>query len=227
MEKRYLDYIDDVVSRIDTDSQTKNKIKQSLTEHIEALIEKHGSLAYNKLDPVEKVAWEFSENLQLQDRKEYSYPWPRRYPVWRRVSQKKIFNIPLYHITDGYNPETGEFEIARGIFAFGPVALGVFTAGGIALGVFSFAGISAGVLLALGGLSLSALASLGGAAVAGLFAAGGMAVSFGLSIGGFAVGHIAIGGEVFGEYIYKTTTGEGNAVEWFRNYLPYFVKFFQ
>lgn len=225
MERKYEEYIDQVLSKISTDKDTKDRIRQSLTEHIEVLIEKHGSLAYNKLDPYEKVAREFCENLDLKG-KQGSYPWWYRNSFRRRVSEKKVFNIPLYHITDGYNPETGKFEVARGIFAIGPVAIGFFSWGGLALGLFSFGGFSVGILLALGGVALGLISALGGMALAGLLAVGGLAVSCGLSIGGLAVGHIAIGGEVFGEYIYNTNTGEGNAVEWFREYLPFFVRFF-
>lgn len=229
MDKKYQTYINNVIANISADYSTREKIKQSLAEHIDVLIEKHGSLAYKELDPPEKVAHEFSENLGLntnQEKIDY-YPWWVNHPHHRKISDKKIFNIPLYHITNGYNPRTGKFEVAKGIFAVGPIACGVFSLGGLAFGLFSFGGLSIGLLIALGGAALSLIAALGGFAIGGLLAVGGLAVSYGISIGGLAIGHVAIGDDIFGKFIYDTKTGEGNAVEWFRKYLPYFVKYFK
>lgn len=231
MERKFEKYIDDILIRINSDQETKEKIRQSLTEHIDVLVEKHGSLAYKHLQSVEKVAQEFTENLNLDNRKE-DILYSDRYPCWvkrrfyRKISRKKIFNLPLYHITDGYNPETGKFEVAKGILAVGPVALGIFSWGGVAIGIFAFGGFSLALLLALGGVAISSVGAVGGMAIGGLIAVGGLAISKGLSLGGSAIGHIAIGGKVRGKYVYNTNTGEGNAVDWFRLYLPYFAKYF-
>lgn len=236
MDQRYQDYIERVISNVNADQETRKRIRQSLSEHIDVLIEKHGSLAYKELDPPEKVAAEFSENLGLENNgRDYqgnttniNHPWwlRSRYPYKRKISDKKVFNLPLYHITDGYNPETGKLDVAKGILAIGPVAIGIFSFGGAALGLISFGGISLGLLFALGGFSMGLIAALGGLAIAGLFACGGLAITYGIAIGGMAVGHVAIGGEVIGEYVYNTITEEGNAVEWFRRHMPYFVKYF-
>lgn len=227
MQRKYDEYIEQVLSNIRADIKIKEWIRQSLTEHIDVLIEKYGSLAYKHLEPAEDVAREFEENLGSSNIEEQKVlPWWVKGSSNRKVSKKKIFNLPLYHITDGYNPETGKFEIAKGFFAVGPVALGVFAWGGLSLGVFSFGGISVGLLLALGGIAAAFLGALGGMALGGLFAMGGLAISYGISIGGFAIGHVAIGGEVDGRYFYNLNTMEGNAIEWFNRHLPYFVKYF-
>lgn len=230
MGREYLEYIEQVLQQIHADGETKQQIRQSLTEHIEVLIERHGSIAYRHLTPVEQMAAEFNENLSaagvyIQPVRPYwasRYRWPDR----RRVSQKRIFNLPLYHFTDGYNPETGKFEIAKGIIAVGPIAVGGLALGGIGFGVISFSGLGIGVLMALGGGAIAGGVAIGGAAIGGLVALGGAAISAGLSFGGFALGHVAIGEDTVGKYVYNIVTKEGNAVEWFKMYLPYFAKFF-
>ncbi|MFZ7133361.1 MAG: hypothetical protein ACOWWR_13495 [Eubacteriales bacterium] len=134
--------------------------------------------------------------------------------------------MPLYHITDGYNPETGEFEVAKGFFAVGPVAFGIISFGGVAAGILSFGGVSSGLLFALGGFAVALGGSIGGFAMGGLFAAGGAAISLGIAFGGYASGHVAIGDMTEGIY-FNTDTGEGNVVEWFRRYMPYFTRYFE
>ena len=228
MNREYIEYIEQVLSAIKADPITKERIKQSLTEHIDVLIEKHGSLAYKYLEPPAEVAKEFTENLGLKrEQEEFNRPWwLKQHRFYRKISKKKVFNLPLYHITDGFNPETNKFEVAKAIFAVGPVALGIFAWGGISIGIFSFGGIGLALLLSLGGFAISLGAALGGMAFGGLLAMGGLAVSFGLAFGGMAIGHVAIGGSVTGKYFYDTNLKEGNAVEWFQVYLPYFVKYF-
>lgn len=231
MHRRYEDYILKVLQQIDADLETKNKIKQSLTEHIDVLLEKHGSLADNYLEPAEEVAKEFTENMDLkragEEEHELTRPKWLKYRAYRKISEKKLFNLPLYHITDGYNPETNKFEVAKGIIAIGPIALGVIAWGGLSLGIFSFGGFSLGILLALGGLAASLVIAIGGVALGGLLAIGGLALSFGLALGGLAIGYVAIGDVVKGEYIYDVSLREGNAIEWFQKHLPYFVKYFK
>lgn len=232
MRKEYDEYIDRILNQIQADGKTKKWIRQSLTEHIEVLIEKHGSMATKHLEPADEVAKEFIENLDLDQNKDNfrdnDLPrWIKRRRYTRRISKKQVFNMPLYHITDGYNPETKKFEIAKGFFALGPVAMGFFAWGGVALGVFSFGGLSLGLILALGGVSLALGGAVGGMAIGGLLAAGGLAISWGLSLGGLAMGHVAIGDKAIGDYVYYTKKGEGNAVEWFRRYMPYFVRYFK
>ncbi|MTI48572.1 hypothetical protein [Sporosalibacterium faouarense] len=230
MLAQYKNYIEEVLEIIETDPKTKEKIRQSLTEHVDAIVERYGSLASSYLDEPEKVAMEFMDNLKTDNVQKdvYEYPWwLKKRGIHRKISKKKILNIPLYHITDGYNPETGEFEVAKGFFAIGPVALGVVSCGGAATGIISFGGISLGLLLSLGGVSVALGGAIGGFAMGGLFALGGAAISYGLAFGGYASGHVAIGDVTEGKYFFHIKTGEGNAIEWFKRYMPYLTRYFK
>lgn len=228
MERVFTEYIEQVLAQIHADAETKARIRQSLEEHVDVMIEQHGSLAYKYLAPAEEVALEFNDNLGVHQQPQIEpRPWWANRRVYRKISSRRIFNLPLYHITDGYDPETGKFEVAKGFFAVGPVALGVFAYGGVSIGICSFGGISLALLIALGGSAISLGIAVGGLAIGGVLAIGGLAVSGGLAVGGFAKGYIAIGGKAFGTYYYLTETGEGNAVEWFRQYLPYFTRYFE
>jgi len=102
-----------------------------------------------------------------------------------------ILGLPLFHIAQGINPETGRPRVAKGIIAVGNVAIGVIAFGGIALGGFTFGGMSIG-LVALGGLAMGAIA-VGGAAIGITFALGGVALSAKYAIGGLAIAPHAIG----------------------------------
>ena len=230
MKTEFKEYIEEVLGKIQADRDIKKKIRQSLTEHIEVMIEKHGSSAYHHLQSTEDVANEFMDNLGIKKDlrvMEYpAYPWWIKRNTYRKISKTKIFNMPLYHITDGYNPDTGKFEIAKGFIAIGPIAFGVISCGGIAVGIISFGAISLGLLVALGGLAGALGIAVGGLALGGLLANGGMALSYGIAFGGYASGHVAIGGIVNGEYTYNTRTCQGNAIEWFKQYMPYFTKYF-
>lgn len=228
---QFREYIEEVLSKIRANAEIKDKIRQSLTEHIEVMVERHGSLAYKYLQPTDDVAEEFMDNLGIKrEVSSVDYqapPWWVKRRMSRRISKRKIFNMPLYHITDGYNTETGKFEVAKGFIAVGPVALGVISWGGVAIGILSFGGFSLGALLAFGGFSIAIGGAVGGFAVGGLLALGGFASSMGIAFGGYASGHVAIGDMVKGEYIYNTDTGKGNAIEWFQQYMPYFTKYFK
>jgi hypothetical protein len=106
-------------------------------------------------------------------------------------SRASILGLPLFHIAQGINPETGRPRVAKGIIAIGNIAIGVFAFGGIALGGFTFGGLSIG-LIALGGLAAGAIA-VGGAAIGITFALGGLAISAKYAIGGLAIAPYAIG----------------------------------
>ena len=132
------------------------------------------------------------------------------------ISKRKFRGIPLVHVKFGWDPRP-----AKGIVAVGNTAIGVVAIGGAAVGAISLGGISVGLLLALGGLGVG-LFALGGLAVGGFafggmavgqwLAVGGGAVSSGLAIGDGAVGHVAIGNEVVGDFVFPlrdSWTAEG------------------
>ena len=101
-------------------------------------------------------------------------------------SSTRIFGLPLVHIAQGVNPQTGRLRVAKGIIAVGNVAFGLLAVGGLAFGGLTLGGVTLGLVaiggLALGGISLGGLAlgvflALGGAAIAGQYAIGGLAIA--------------------------------------------------
>ena len=105
-------------------------------------------------------------------------------------SKLELFGLPLVHIAQGFDTQTGRPRVAKGIIAIGDIAIGVFALGGMALGGLTFGGLSLG-LFALGGLAVGGIAA-GGLALGILFAAGGMAMSIMYAIGGLAIAPHAI-----------------------------------
>ena len=101
-------------------------------------------------------------------------------------SPTRVLGLPLVHIAQGVDPETGRVRVAKGIIAIGNIAIGVLAVGGLAFGGLSLGGLSLGLLaiggVALGGVSFGGLAvalflALGGAAIAGQYAIGGLAIA--------------------------------------------------
>jgi predicted Ser/Thr protein kinase len=96
-------------------------------------------------------------------------------------SKRMWFGLPLLHVANGVDPQTGKVKRARGIVAIGGVATGW-----LAFGARAYGGIAFGAL-AVGGLAF------GGAAV-GLVAFGGLALALLMAIGGLAQAPIAVDG---------------------------------
>jgi hypothetical protein len=101
-------------------------------------------------------------------------------------SEATFMGLPIVHIAQGFNPETGMKSVARGIIAIGDIAIGVFSMGGLSIGIFSLGGISLGLIATLGGVAIGG-AALGGVAI-GYFAIGGVAIGY-LVSGGASIGH--------------------------------------
>lgn len=104
----------------------------------------------------------------------------------------EIFGLPLIHIAQGIDPQTGAPRVAKGIIAIGNIAIGLFALGGFALGGFTLGGASVG-LFALGGLALGGV-TFGGISIAAFIALGGFALSGMYAIGGLALAPYFIGG---------------------------------
>lgn len=137
----------------------------------------------------------------------------------RKESRTLLFGWPLWSVAIGPDPKTGELrghamgiiavgDFARGVIAIGGIARGVFALGGIAFGVFAFGGLSLGLLVACGGLAL------------GLFALGGLAVG-GVAVGGAAIGYYACGGLALGKFVISATAKDPQAVQLFRDWIPW------
>jgi len=113
-----------------------------------------------------------------------------RYSSWywsyEYRSQAELFGMPLLHIAQGINPETGLPRVAKGIIAIGNIAIGLVAIGGFALGGFVLSGIGFG-LLTFAGLAVGGLA-MGGISIGAWLAVGGLAISSQYAIGGLALG---------------------------------------
>jgi hypothetical protein len=129
----------------------------------------------------------------------------------RRQSSSTLMGLPLWAVALGPDVERGEIRgHARGIFAFGDMATGWFAFGGLARGI-----------VAIGGLALGVFA-FGGAAVGGI-AFGGAAIGV-VAIGGGAAGYYAMGGAAAGTHAVSALHQDPEAVEFFRQYLPWLPK---
>lgn len=113
---------------------------------------------------------------------------PYIYGAWgyEYRSQAELFGLPLVHIAQGINPETGAPRVAKGIIAVGNIAIGGLALGGVALGGITFGGLSVG-LIGIGGLTIGLIAALGGVAMSLFLAVGGLAVSLLIGVGGLAL----------------------------------------
>ncbi len=118
-------------------------------------------------------------------------------PHFNIKSKMQIGNLPLFHISSGYNPKKEDYDVARGIIsigskargvvaigklaygliAIGGISIGILSIGFLSAGIFSVAGIAFAILLALGGISISAVASLGIVALSSLAASGQVAMA--------------------------------------------------
>jgi hypothetical protein len=115
------------------------------------------------------------------------------YPSYEYRSPVEIFGLPLIHIAQGINPETGMPRVARGIIAIGSLAIGVLAIGGLAVGVFALGGLALGVAV-FGGVAVGLAAAFGGVAFGGYLAIGGVALSLVYALGGLALAPHALGG---------------------------------
>lgn len=115
------------------------------------------------------------------------------YPNFEYRSPVEIFGLPLIHIAQGLDPQTGMPRVAKGIIAIGSLAIGVLAIGGLAVGVFALGGLSLGVAV-FGGIALGLAAAFGGLAIGGYLAIGGVALSLAYALGGLALAPHALGG---------------------------------
>jgi hypothetical protein len=118
---------------------------------------------------------------------------PAYYTGYEYKSETELFGLPLIHVAQGIDPQTGAPRIAKGIIAIGNIAIGVFALGGIALGGLTFGGVSLG-LLSIGGASIGVFIALGGVAISGGLAVGGAAISLLYAVGGLALAPHYMGG---------------------------------
>ncbi len=118
------------------------------------------------------------------------------YPNYEYKSETEFFGLPLIHIAQGYDLQTGMPRVAKGVIAIGNIAIGGLALGGLSLGIVSLGGASFGIF-SLGGLAVGILAALGGVALGGFLAVGGFALSLMYALGGLALAPHFLGGNGF------------------------------
>lgn len=107
-----------------------------------------------------------------------------------RVSEKKIGNLPLWHVNIGYG------RVAKGVFAVGLTAEGIVAVGLACVGVVSVGVFGVGIL-AFGAVAAGLIAV--GSIAAGILAVGGVAVGV-FALGACAIGQFAVGAAAVGNY---------------------------
>lgn len=114
------------------------------------------------------------------------------YPGYEYKSKATFMGLPLVHIANGFDPETGRMRVAKGIIAIGNMAFGLIAMGGVAVGGLTFAGVGLG-LLTMAGVAFGII-TVGGVSMGYYLAIGGLALSLHYAIGGMAVAPMVIGG---------------------------------
>jgi len=128
-------------------------------------------------------------------------------------SKTTLFGLPLVHIADGVDPETGRVRVARGIIAIGSEAHGVIAIGGMAIGAIALGGLAIGGLT-IGGLGMG-LWAFAGCAMGLIGAWGGVAVGP-ISMGGAAIGYYAKGGWAAGIHPWDSMMKDPAAAQFFQ-----------
>ena len=146
--------------------------------------------------------------VSIESRRAFTPHWG-----WEYRSKIEVLGLPLVHIAQGVDPDTGRPRVAKGIIALGNVAIGVFAAGGVAIGGLALGGLAIGAI-ALAGAAVG-LFTLGGFSIGVLFAAGGIAFSAFYAIGGLALAPHSISSlgadPEFLEMLERWFPGVGNA----------------
>jgi tRNA A-37 threonylcarbamoyl transferase component Bud32 len=162
----------------------KVEIDVRLDEVVLKALENDPEMRYQRIDDVKSEIDSISCQISKLP------PGIRRMLGFDYKSKRRMFGMPLLHVTTRMDPITGKPAEARGVFAFGGKAKGIFAFGGRSRGVFACGGIAQGVF-AFGGISFG-LVTYGGIAVALLLSHGGISVAP-VAIGGIAMGLLAYG----------------------------------
>ena len=178
MLKSFRKYANQVVGMLNSDTETKRRIREDILELLQDRYEDTGIT-----DPVELLGspHNFAETLGEEINKAASF-------YRTKQSSTTFLGLPLLSYSN--NPAV----TSKGWIAVGIKSIGFISIGSFATGIFSFGAFSIG-LFSFGGVSLALLAAFGGVAVAYDTAFGGVAIAYHLAFGGFAIAKdIAIGG---------------------------------
>jgi hypothetical protein len=178
MKKTFTKYANSVITFLDCDIKTKQRIKEDI---IETLNDRFEELKienpYELMGDPKSVSNEFAENLHLSKETGINY-----------ISSFTIGGFPLVHISSRKN------VVAKGILAIGYRSIGIISFGALSAGVVSFGALSIGVF-SFGGLAIAISAAFGGLAIAYDIALGGLAIAKSLAMGGLAIAKdVAVGG---------------------------------
>lgn len=147
--------------------------------------------------------------------------------VWRRFlypdgklfeefrSHRKLFGLPLVHLTRGICPETGKRVAARGIIAIGRRAVGVIAIGQLAVGLIAVGQLAIGVLLGIGQATTGVLA-IGQLAVAAFVGLGQAATGY-VAVAQFGFGNYVLAQFGMGEHVWDTLGADPAAKQFFRD----------
>ena len=108
---------------------------------------------------------------------------PGNYRIFEYNSGLSILGLPLIHIAQGIDPQSGLPRVEKGIIAIRDFAVSCVSPGNIAFGVFSLGDLSFG-LISLGCFAFGVVAAAGRLAAASFLAIGGAAFSLSFAIGG-------------------------------------------
>jgi len=176
--KQVSNEIDEILSRYDDDRVAFNEEMEGAIPHALRLTRENA---------------DYIEDMGLINAIKYS----SKVPHLDIKTKMTLGNLPVFHLTSGYNRKKGDYDVAKGIIAigskakgviaFGKLAYGLIAIGGISLGILSFGFLSAGVfsvaglafalLFAVGGIAISAIASMGIVALSSLAASGQFAMA--------------------------------------------------
>jgi hypothetical protein len=197
----------------------KVQIDVRLDEIVLRALEKKPELRFQQASVLKTQVETIAENNRgtTSDRSTPPFNIPPHWLGYEYKSKRTFYNLPLLHIANGIDPQTGTAREARGIVAVGGVATGVLAIGGRAFGGIAFGGIAVGVL-AIGGIAVG-IVSFGGLVLALAVALGGLAIAP-VAIGGLAVGWLAVGGNALGMHVFDAQHHSLNLQQLYRNYQP-------
>ncbi len=192
----------------------KVQIDVRLDEVVLRALEKKPELRYQQVSDVktmvETIALDGEKAEDSRQKSEIQRP-PPYWTGYEYKSKQTWFGLPLLHVANGVDPQTGRARHACGIVAVGGVATGWLAIGGRAYGSIAFGGIACGGL-AIGGIA-AGVVSFGGLTLALLLAFGGLAIAP-IAIGGLTAGYMAVGGQAYGVNVFDATHHDSEKLRW-------------
>ncbi len=182
----------------------KVQIDVRLDEIVLRALEKKPELRYQQVSEVKTLVETIASNpekSEVRSQKPGAQIPPPYWTGWEYKSKRTWFGLPLLHVANGVDPQTGQARHARGIVAIGGVATGWLAMGGRAYGGIAFGGI------AVGGIAFGGIA-------AGLVAFGGLTLALLMAFGGLVIAPLAVGGMAYGFYVFDGSHHNMEKLTW-------------